>query len=351
LELLSAESFDVIFCDYSDRDEKEVLYKARDMQPSPCFIDMVKDEEEADEATKERTVNKRKIPSADTVIPWEFSSSVIKKALLKCPKAPPPALPTPPPPNGRNGPGLLLPKDIERLVDPISANDKPVLVCGEPGTGKRTLARRIHDASPRGKAGGLFREFQCPPMDVQTMESELFGHKAGAFSWATCDRPGLLQQTDGGTLLFKNIDQLSLEMQRKLLALIEDPLMRVVYLGGRESVSVNVRIMATVTEPLQLRPRGTFSTDLFFLLSENYLELAPLRTRIGELRKFVDCFIPGDIEIVPAAMEVFKRYPWPANLEELKNALRFAHLRCNNRIEINDLPGYLVAATSRLGGG
>ncbi len=183
------------------------------------------------------------------------------------------------------------------------------------------------------------------------MESELFGHKEGAFSWATCDRPGLLQQTDGGTLLVKGVDRLNLEMQRKLLALLEDPLMRVVYLGGRESIPVNVRIMATVDEPLHVRPKGGFSADLFFRLSENYLELAPLRARTGELPKFIRDFNPNGIEIEPAAMEVFQRYPWPENLRELKNALRFALLRCNNRIEVKDLPTYMVAAVSRLDGG
>jgi len=165
LALLSAERFDFIFCDYSDPDEKEVLYKAREMEPDPGFIDMVRDENEASEAVQPRRIHKRQVRGAETFIPWEFNPRDVVVALARCLKSATP----PPPMQPRDGPRPKRPErgleEINSLADRISANDKPVLICGEPGTGRRTLARRIHDASARHKAGGQFREFQCPPMD------------------------------------------------------------------------------------------------------------------------------------------------------------------------------------------
>ncbi|MET0400679.1 MAG: sigma 54-interacting transcriptional regulator [Longimicrobiaceae bacterium] len=204
----------------------------------------------------------------------------------------------------------------------------PVLLCGETGTGKTHLARRIHEMSAR--AGKPFVRVNCAAVPESLFERELFGHVRGAFTDAREAGTGLLEAADGGTLFLDEIGELPLQMQPKLLAVLEDGSFR--RLGSPREVQVDFRIITAthqcLTERVQQRQ---FRQDLFYRCSVLQHTLAPLRERRGDIAPIARFLLEKvasthslQPEITGEALAVIRSHTWPGNLRELENTLRCA---------------------------
>jgi two-component system response regulator AtoC len=210
-----------------------------------------------------------------------------------------------------------------------------ILILGETGVGKTVLARWMHDRSPR--AEGLFHRIDLGAVPAGLVETELFGHKKGAFTGATADKAGLLEQASGGTLHLDEIGELSADLQLKLLtALQERQLTRV---GETQARSIDVRVIASTNRDLRAdMATGRFRSDLFYRLAVLTVMLPPLRDRVSEIaplaRSFLSRFAAEEkIAIAPElsaeALAALEGYAWPGNIRELENALRRAVVFCS----------------------
>jgi DNA-binding NtrC family response regulator len=209
-----------------------------------------------------------------------------------------------------------------------AASEAPVLILGEAGTGRSTLAREIHRASPRGS--GPLVEVDPAAIPAGLFESELFGHRAGAFTGADQAVAGRVARAEGGTLVLDRIEALPLAVQPKLLRLLAER--RYSPLGGRER-SAEVRFVAIGPEDLEERvARGAFREDLYYRLEVLAVRLAPLRERRRELRRLVEAQLADLCErlgretpqVAPEAWPWMEAYPWPGNLRQLRNLLERA---------------------------
>lgn len=239
-----------------------------------------------------------------------------------------------------------LAEQLERVAPtPLS-----VLITGESGTGKEVLARTIHARSPR--AGKAFMAINCAAIPDQLLESELFGYEPGAFTGAKRQKKGLIELADGGTLFLDEIGSMKLEMQAKLLRVLETKtLMRV---GGTSEVRVNIRLMAATNRDLAAAVReGAFREDLYYRLSVVQFHLPPLRERVADLPLFVATFLEQAsremgkriTSVHPRAMAALKAYPWPGNIRELRNVLERAVLFCDGpEIQLSHLPSEVAQA-------
>jgi len=338
LKALAEERFHIIFCWYGDDKEAELLCKVREQEHKTFFIDIVEDEAAAAAAAMPRKRAGKKEAKPDSFIGSSFTVGDVDEEIRKAAKALGIA--------GETAKADI--RDLKKLAARVAENDRPVLIYGEPGTGKRTLARHIHALSRRGKAGGPCKVFPCADLDAREMESELFGHEKGAFPWAVNENPGLLRQSTRGTVVLAGINRLGKEVQRKLSILLEDPLCRYTRLGGQEAISADIRLIATSEEPLPQKLEDSSCRDLFSLLAQNYIEVAPLRSRTEELQTLLARFNPKGIKISADALEVLRTYPWPRNLEELKFAMDWALLKTERLVEVHHLPDYLVNAAWRM---
>src|SRR3954471_21138824 len=177
---------------------------------------------------------------------------------------------------------------LRRLIDKASRNRLPVLLLGESGSGKEVVARAIHDSNPRGQ----FVPIDCGALVGTLMESELFGHVKGAFTGATENKKGLVEAADGGTAFFDEIGDLPLEMQVKLLRLVQEQEFRPV--GSLHWRRVNLRIIAATHRDLKAEvAAGRFRQDLYYRLNVFTIHLPPLRSRKSDLPLLVDHFLGG----------------------------------------------------------
>src|SRR5579883_734865 len=173
-----------------------------------------------------------------------------------------------------------------RLIDKAARNRLPVLLLGESGTGKEVVARSIYDANPRGQ----FVPIDCGSLVGTLMESELFGHTKGAFSGAAENKKGLVELADGGTAFFDEIGDLPLEMQVKLLRLLQESEFRAV--GSLQRRKVDLRIIAATHRDLKAEvAAGRFREDLFYRLNVFVIKLPPLRERKDDIELLVDEFL------------------------------------------------------------
>jgi DNA-binding NtrC family response regulator len=234
---------------------------------------------------------------------------------------------------------------IRRLIGKASLNRLPVLLLGESGTGKEVVARAIHKANPRGQ----FVPIDCGSLVGTLMESELFGHVKGAFSGAVDNKRGLVELADGGTAFFDEIGDLPLEMQVKLLRLIQEQEFRAV--GSLQWRKVDLRIIAATHRNLKDEvSAGRFRLDLYYRLNVFALRLPPLRQRKEDIPLLVEHFLHADqasgitgIEPSRELFERFQAYDWPGNVRELKHCIdRLNALHSEGALRMADLPSALL---------
>ena len=238
---------------------------------------------------------------------------------------------------------------IRRLIDKSARNRLPVLLLGESGTGKEVVARAIHAANPRGQ----FVPIDCGSLVGTLMESELFGHTKGSFSGAAENKKGLVELADGGTAFFDEIGDLPLEMQVKLLRLIQEREFRAV--GALQWRKVDLRIIAATHRDLKAEvAAGRFRQDLYFRLNIFAIRLPPLRNRKEDIPLLVEHFIGAgsaaglpEFHPSPELIATLRNYDWPGNVRELKNSIdRMSAMHSEGVLQLADLPSPLQYAQS-----
>jgi DNA-binding NtrC family response regulator len=229
---------------------------------------------------------------------------------------------------------------VRRLIEKAARNRLPVLLLGPSGTGKEVVARSIYHANPVGE----FVPIDCGSLVGTLMESELFGHVKGAFSGATDNKKGLVEVADGGTAFFDEIGDLPLEMQVKLLRLIQEREFRPV--GALHWRKVDLRIIAATHRDLKAEvERGKFRLDLFYRLNVFPIRLPALEERKEDIRQLVDHFLGQADEPLPFSAEtlaLFEAYDWPGNVRELQHCVeRMVALRSEGVLRMSDMPSAL----------
>ncbi|MFY9530997.1 MAG: sigma-54 dependent transcriptional regulator [Candidatus Acidiferrales bacterium] len=232
-------------------------------------------------------------------------------------------------------------QDVLRMIARLKDTRTPVLIAGESGTGKELVARAIHFKG--ALAQYPFVAVDCGALVPTLMESELFGHEKGAFTGALKSKPGLFQSANGGTIFLDEIGELPLEMQAKLLRVLQEKEVRPV--GSNEHVGVDVRVIAATNRDLEAAYRaGTFRKDLYFRLNVVTVHLPSLRERRSDIPMLAHCFLdryaPGEsVQVTPATMKCFLQYDWPGNVRELENCIaRAVALGDRRTIDVDDLP-------------
>ena len=225
----------------------------------------------------------------------------------------------------------------------VAATDVAVLINGETGTGKELFAQAIHNASHR--SAGAFLALNCSAFSRELLESELFGYKEGAFTGAVKDKRGLLEEANHGTVFLDEIGEMALELQSKLLRVLETG--EFVKVGDTKTTRVDVRIISATNRNLKEEiANGRFREDLYFRLSVFRIELPPLRQRREDIlplaqhfaerfSKQIGCPVPA---LSPDAKNLFLSYPWPGNVREMMNTMEHALIVCDSEVTREDLP-------------
>ena len=230
------------------------------------------------------------------------------------------------------------------LAKKVSATDATVLLTGETGTGKEVFAQAIHQASNRRKQN--FVAVNCSAFEKELLESEIFGHKAGAFTGALKDHKGLFEEANQGTIFLDEIGEMALELQAKLLRILETgEFMKV---GDSKPTKVDVRLIAATNRNLPEEvEKGIFREDLFYRISVFQIQLPPLRERIADIEALSNFFLDRFVfktnkkikGISKSAMEALMLYGWKGNIRELRNAIeRAVILSSEDEIQLSDLP-------------
>jgi len=240
-------------------------------------------------------------------------------------------------------------QDVLRMISRLKDTRTPVLITGESGTGKELVARAIHF---RGSfANRPFVAVDCGSLVPTLIESELFGYEKGAFTGAIRSRPGLFQSASGGTIFLDEIGELPLEMQAKLLRVLQEKEVRPV--GSNQKIKVDVRVIAATNRDLETEYKnGTFRKDLYFRLNVVTVHLPSLRERRSDIPMlvhwFLDRYAEGDsIQVSNSAMKCLLQYEWPGNVRELENCVeRAVALGSKQLLDLSDLPPSLVSSSS-----
>ena len=233
---------------------------------------------------------------------------------------------------------------VKKLVEKIAPTDSSVLILGETGTGKELVARRIHELSARAEMP--FVAVNCGALPENLVESELFGHKKGAFTGADAPRKGLIEVAGGGTLFLDELGELDKAMQVKLLRFLESGEVRRV--GENEAFTVDVRIVCATNRSLQeMVGEGSFREDLFFRVNTFEIRLPPLRERKDDLPKLAAALLARHLRrrevseelLSPDAITLLRQHDWSGNVRELSNALEHAAILSDGEvIRPEDLP-------------
>ena len=233
--------------------------------------------------------------------------------------------------------------DVISQARKVAATDVSVLINGETGTGKEVFARAIHSESQRRSEA--FLALNCSAFSRELLESELFGYKAGAFTGAVKDKRGLLEEANHGTIFLDEIGEMALELQSKLLRVLETG--EFVKVGDTKTTHVDVRILSATNRNLKEEiASGRFREDLYFRLSVFRIMLPPLRQRKEDIlllaRQFIDRYAKQIGRPAPVlsseAKSLFLSYPWPGNVREMMNAVEHALIVCDGEITRHDLP-------------
>jgi len=236
--------------------------------------------------------------------------------------------------------------EILDTVKKVALSDLAVLICGESGVGKELIAKAVHDASNR--VDGPFVPINCGAIPENLLESELFGHEKGAFTGAYAKKLGLLEIANGGALFLDEIGELNLQLQGKLLRVIETgSFFRV---GGTKEIKVDVKFIAATNKDLKKEVEiGNFRPDLYYRISALTLSIPPLRERREDIPLLIENIIKNNVafknrKLNKKAAKILSEYPWPGNVRELQNVIyRAFSLSKNNIIEPYDLPADLVS--------
>jgi len=237
-------------------------------------------------------------------------------------------------------------QEVSEQISVFAGTDASVLIYGEIGTGKGFVAEKIHQASKRSSYP--FIKVNCGALPEPLLESELFGHVAGAFPGAEQNRPGMFRLADRGTIFFTEIADLPLPLQAKLLTVLDDG--ELFALGSTKKVAMNARVIAATSRDLKrLIAEGKFREDLFYRLNVLRLQLPPLRQRAEDIPLLVDHFMhsfsPGRVvpKVDREAQNIMKDYSYPGNVRELRNIVEHAiTLSHGKTIKAENLPEYLL---------
>jgi len=252
--------------------------------------------------------------------------------------------------------------DVLRMVARLKDARTPVLILGESGTGKELVARAMHFHG--AQAQRPFVAVDCGSLVPTLIESELFGYEKGAFTGALKTKQGLFQAAHGGTIFLDELAELPLELQAKLLRVLQEKEVRPV--GSNQRTAVDVRVIAATNQDLEASYRaGRFRKDLYFRLNVVSVQLPSLRERKGDIPALVLWFLENGSaqnvnaggngaavppQVTPAAMNCLMQYDWPGNVRELQNAIERALALGNGRvIDVDDLPAALHAPQSGAG--
>jgi transcriptional regulator with PAS, ATPase and Fis domain len=223
-------------------------------------------------------------------------------------------------------------QEVLRLASRAASLDAPVLITGETGCGKELIARATHRFSKR--SAGPWVDFNCAAFPEHLIESELFGYEPGAFSGATRSKPGLFELAEGGSLFLDEIGELSLEIQAKLLRVLDGaPYLR---LGGVRRITPQARIIAATNRRLdEDAALGKFRQDLYYRVNQVRIHIPPLRDRRADILPLADALLSAidpSLHISPEAAASLVSYNWPGNARELRAALTTAVLHSNDGI-------------------
>ncbi len=242
------------------------------------------------------------------------------------------------------------------LISQVAPRRSTVLIQGESGTGKELVAKAVHAASTRADAP--FVAINCGNIPAELLESEIFGHVRGAYTGATSTKKGLFEVADGGTFFLDEVASISMEMQAKLLRVIQEREFR--RLGGLENIKVDVRIIAATNLDLQTAvSNGTFRDDLYYRLNVIVIKLPPLVERAEDILLLAEHFIKKycdendrDLCVLdPASARVLMDYSWPGNVRELENAIERAVVLCPGNVIAADLfPRNITAVSAQAPG-
>jgi formate hydrogenlyase transcriptional activator len=243
---------------------------------------------------------------------------------------------------------------VLKHVATVSPTDSTVLIRGETGTGKELIARAVHDGSPR--SARTFVKLNCAAIPTGLLESELFGHEKGAFTGAVTQKVGRFELANQGTLFLDEVGDIPLELQPKLLRVLQEQEFE--RLGSTRTIHVNVRLVAATNQDLgRMVAEGRFRSDLYYRLNVFPITLPPLRQRADDIPRLVQHFtqrfarrMGRQIENIPSeVMHALVRYPWPGNVRELQNVIEHAVILSNGptlMVSFADLPTVPAAATA-----
>lgn len=237
---------------------------------------------------------------------------------------------------------------VFKMVGRVSLSDAPVMITGESGSGKELVARAIHNYSQRN--GKSFVAINCAAIPEQLLESELFGHEKGAFTGAVSQRAGRFEQSHGGTLFLDEIGDMPIQLQSKILRVLQDGEFSRV--GGSASIKSDVRIVAATNKNLEREvAEKNFREDLFYRLNVVRIQLPPLRQRMEDIRLLAEYFLQKvaarqrlpKLKISEDAMKVLEGYTWPGNVRELENTIQRACVLATSDVLLpKDIPLGLV---------
>jgi two-component system response regulator HydG len=228
-------------------------------------------------------------------------------------------------------------RKVGELIEKVAPSKASVAISGESGTGKEVVARAIHNLSLRREKP--FIAINCASIPATLIESEFFGHERGAFTGADQRRPGVFEMAHGGTLFLDELGEIPIELQAKLLRVLEEGRLR--RLGGKVEIEVDVRVLCATNRDLKQEIKNQrFREDLYFRLNVFQVHLPPLRERREDIAILVQHFVEkfgGDSAkrvtgVHPEAMEVLKAHDWPGNIRELRNAVERAVILCDGEL-------------------
>ncbi len=237
------------------------------------------------------------------------------------------------------------------LAKKIAQANATVLLQGETGTGKEVFAKAIHAEGKRKEKS--FVAINCSAFTKDLLEGELFGHKAGAYTGAVKDKKGIIELADGGTLFLDEIGELNIELQAKLLRVLENG--EFIKLGDTKTTKVDVRVIAATNRDLDREvTNGHFREDLFYRLNTFTLLLPPLRERREDIKELAFYFLQSfskregkaELKLSKDAISALENYVWRGNIRELKNVMERAVILAEGEVQLQDLPGYLLQNSS-----